>query len=458
MSFYKNGKPKSDKDKAHHRAIFNELIKMLYGYSSLMAVSNFAFISLFVFLLWNVSDPFMLTLWFFVMVSIALIRSAFGIFYQRYNKGVEDVSFWRNCFVVLTGCIGFGWGVGSILFYPENSLEYQFAIAAIIYGIGTAGLIFFSIVPYAMYAFSVPAMLPLIIFLWFQDERTATVLSVCMFIGLLVYMYASTKSYANNYDNISLRLKEAEKSRLILNTQKELEKSNQAKSDFLSRMSHELRTPLNAILGFGQILELDAKDFNETQHENITEILNAGQYLLNLINEVLDLSRIESGKLDVKISCVDLASIITEALCLTNGEAQKRQLTIIDQVSDTPYQVVADSIRLKQVFVNLLSNAVKYNKEQGTIRLQCELIDQNVLRVSVIDSGEGLTAEEIEKLFIPFDRLKATHNIEGTGIGLVITRHLMLLMEGELGISSIVGEGSCFWVDLKLCETGKVGT
>lgn len=228
----------------------------------------------------------------------------------------------------------------------------------------------------------------------------------------------------------------------------EAERANSAKSDFLSHMSHELRTPLNAIIGFGQMLELDAEAFNDTQQGNVKEILDAGHHLLNLINDVLDLAKIESGKLEVSMESVNLDDVLQQCLSLIQPHAEARQIKIIENLCDKGYSVQADFTRLKQVLLNLLSNAVKYNCESGSITVDSEIIDKQRLRISVADTGEGLTDEEITQLFKPFERINEANNVEGTGIGLVITKHLVELMGGTVGIKSSKDKGSVFWIEL----------
>ncbi|MDP2759368.1 MAG: PAS domain S-box protein, partial [Sideroxyarcus sp.] len=227
------------------------------------------------------------------------------------------------------------------------------------------------------------------------------------------------------------------------------EKANLAKSEFLSSMSHELRSPLNAILGFGQLMESDSPPPTPVQKESIAQILQAGWHLLKLINEILDLTKVESGQVPMSREPVSLAEVMLECQSMIEPQAQQRGIKPTFPQPDIHYFVHADRTRLKQVLINLLSNAIKYNREQGTVEVKCAESAPGRIRISVRDSGAGLSPEQLAQLFQPFNRLgQEAGGEEGTGIGLVVAKRLVELMGGTIGVESTVGAGSVFWFEL----------
>jgi len=229
----------------------------------------------------------------------------------------------------------------------------------------------------------------------------------------------------------------------------ELERANLAKSDFLSSMSHELRSPLNAILGFAQLLAIDAATITPAQKASIDQILHAGWYLLELINGILDLAQIESGKLSLSLEQVSLPEVMVECQAMIEPQCQTRGISMSFCRFDLPCFVHADRTRLKQVIINLLSNALKYNRAGGSVIVECTTNIPERVRISVGDTGAGLPPDKLARLFEPFNRLgQETGTEEGNGIGLVVSRRLVELMGGAIGVESTVGEGSVFWIEL----------
>jgi len=229
------------------------------------------------------------------------------------------------------------------------------------------------------------------------------------------------------------------------------EKANLAKSEFLSSMSHELRSPLNAILGFAQLMETGSPLPTPDQKANIDQILQAGWYLLELINEILDLALIESGRLSLSLEPMSLVDVMLECQAMIEPQAQKSGILMSFPRFEIPHFVVADRTRVKQVLINLLSNAIKYNRAQGAVEVTCGAGTAKRIRISVQDTGEGLSSEKRAQLFQPFNRLGQEASAEeGTGIGLVVSKRLVELMGGEIGVESTVGKGSVFWIELNL--------
>jgi PAS domain S-box-containing protein len=251
-------------------------------------------------------------------------------------------------------------------------------------------------------------------------------------------------------DRNRLNQKLLEKNIELENAKAVAEKANLAKSDFLSSMSHELRTPLGAILGFAQLMESSTPPPPPAQKRSIAQILKAGWYLLELINEILDLALIESGKLPMSMEAVSLAEVMQECVLMSEPQAKTHDIKVAFNRSATKDFLNADRTRLKQVIINLLSNAIKYNRKGGSVVLECSQSSEDMMRISVRDTGEGLSAEQLGQLFQPFNRLgQEANGQEGTGIGLVVSKRLVESMGGIIGAQSTVGVGSVFWFELK---------
>lgn len=236
---------------------------------------------------------------------------------------------------------------------------------------------------------------------------------------------------------------------VLLAAKEESERANRAKSEFLSRITHELRTPMHAILGFGQLLESDPQHpLDPVQRESTREIMNAGRHLLELINEVLDMARAESGRLELTAKPVSIATLIAECVTLMQPLAAQRHIRMSAKTC-AKCHLKADQLRLRQVMINLLSNAVKFNRENGTIDISCRPTPEGRGRISVTDSGCGIPPQDLPLMFRPFERIRpSSDNIEGAGIGLALCKRLVELMKGRIGVESVPGQGTTFWIEL----------
>jgi len=269
-------------------------------------------------------------------------------------------------------------------------------------------------------------------------------------VSLLRFADGKPRSIVGVVEDITehLRLEEAERAR------EAAEASNRAKSEFLSRMSHELRTPLNAMLGFAQLLELDPRHpLSMEQQPWVTQIQQAGWHLLEMINDVLDLSRIESGNLRLQVETLDLPELLDTTTAMLDAEARQRRIKITQEFGPGTSTVLGDVTRVKQILTNLLSNAVKYNAEGGRIHIGCRMATPETVEIAVTDTGMGMTPSQLGELFQPFNRLgRERSGQQGTGIGLVISQRLAELMGGSLRARSVAGQGSSFMLTLPCSE------
>jgi signal transduction histidine kinase len=258
-----------------------------------------------------------------------------------------------------------------------------------------------------------------------------------------------TRAMENAIDRFALQRERKRIEQALTIAKAEAEAANQAKSEFLLRMSHELRSPLNVILGFTQLIENGTPAPTPGQQKSIKQVLHAGWYLLDLINEVLELSTIESGNMRLSLQTVCLNELMDECHAMIQTQAQERGLVLAFGHFEQPCLVNADPMRTKQVLLNLLSNAVKYNRNAGRIDVRCSATPEQAVRVSVQDTGQGLSAVQLTQLFDPFNRLgQESGTTAGTGIGQVISKRLVELMGGRIGVESRVGVGSTFWFEL----------
>jgi len=435
----------------HDCMVYSEQVKLLYKPFVTTILAAFGMATLLVLSLWQAIDNNVLLIWLFVIGGVTLLRAILAYLYAQDKHAADNSKRWGKLFILGAALAGITWGVGSIFLFHEDSLTYQVLVLLVINGVSAGSVTSLSSIRYAVYVFIVPAMLPLVVLFIMSNNELSLIITMMLIASFIFLIKSCNNIFFNTQENIQLRFLSMEKEKDLIAAKAQVEKASQAKSEFLSSMSHELRTPMNAILGFAQLLEYD-DILNDEQQDSVFEILKAGNHLLELINDVLDLSKIEENQADLLFESVPLSLLVDECFSMVTPAAQQRGINLRHGDLNA-YSICADRTRLKQVLLNLLSNAIKYNCEQGIVVLEASIVDETKIRISITDTGNGIAKQDFSKLFQPFNRLDAKNStVEGTGIGLSISDKLVTLMDGQIGVESEVGIGSSFWVELPMAQ------
>ena len=432
--------------------IFQEKVDSLYRALASSVFANIVIASVMALVLSHITDSMVLIMWLLSMVAINLIRLLLSKLYEKNHNTRDNIIFWERVFYLFLVLNAFGWSSISIWLLPDNESIYHFFPALIITSISAGAVNTLSFSMKHIVTYLTLLLLPLFI----VELLIGTFISYSvsgLILVLAIFAYSNAKQLNNTItENIKLNYESKKYTENLIESRNEAIEANIEKTNFVSMISHELRTPLNAILGFGQLLKFsDEPELNKEQSENVDGIIHSGRHLLSLIEELLDLSKIESRKLKVDIEDVSLTYVLVESVSLLNPVAHEYNIDIINNVDiNNIHLVKADTKRLKQVLINLISNAIKYNHENGEVIIEVDDIDKEKVRVSVSDTGDGLTKEQCDELFIPFKRFD--NKREGIGLGLYITHNLVKLMQGEIGVESEVGKGSTFWFEIPLAH------
>jgi len=436
---------RSLEDTIHYEVVNSLFMALPASLSSIAAIAGSLVI-----ILWSAVDSVLLTFWYVVLLAILFIRF---ISYKRYvksEKSIRNIHYWDRLFYILLIFVGLTWLSFSFWLLPGHESIYHYISVLILIGLSSGSVM--------TLGFKMSNVITYLIFLLFPifiiEILAGTLISYLIAFLIVVFSglaFSSAKRYNQTLiTNISLRYSAEKNKKQLIESKNMAIEANNTKSAFISMISHELRTPLNGVLGYAQLLELsDNPPLSNEQKENNNIIIESGNYLLSLIEELLDLSSIESNKLKVDIDAISLNKVLDDSLKILSAVAKEHNIKIVKKIEQA-YSVKADKKRLKQIFINLISNAVKYNNEHGKITIAINKTVNNQARISISDTGNGLTKEKIDRLFLPFQRYE--HQKEGLGLGLYIAKNLIELMDGKMGVESTVGEGSTFWFEVPLVE------
>ncbi len=434
--------------------VFAAQVKYLYSQLPVTVIGSLAIVSCIAYMLFGTVSSTVLIIWYSVFVVVTLVR---GWQLMRYQYAEDkDYQHWANTHIVsafLGGCL-----IGAVPIIATNApLEIQSFVLFVIAGLCAGGLSTHASLLKAFIGFLVPiTMIPGIWFLCQSDQYHMVSGVVLVLFALL--MVRSCRNYAGMLENaLQLQFSNEMLNAHLEEARVSAEAAYDAKSMFLSSMSHELRTPMNAVLGFAQLIEDDEENaLNEEQNEYINQIKKAGWHLLDLINSILDLAKLEADKVEVFPTVVRIGDVVNECVMIVSPIAKKSGITIDDNASRCDIEVVVDCMRMKQVILNLLSNGIKYNREGGRLTLEPPEVRDDVCYLAVTDTGVGLAQQQMVDVFLPFNRVvEHDSKIEGTGIGLNITCNLLELMGGRIGVESEKGVGSTFWIEVPLAEQSK---
>ena len=390
---------------------------------------------------WEVVSALNIIGWSLIMLLIVIARYIFYRIYllQQEDKNKSEV-FWYKLFRLGALSTALGWGLGVYFLFPYQDVVRQGFIVFIYAGISAGSITSLSFDKKISFSYLFLMLIPLSVQFYFTGGFLGIMMSVIVIAYMLVLFSSVSRFNRQFIDNVMLAV--------------EAKQANAAKSEFLSSMSHELRTPMNAILSLSKLMLIDSEHNNlsDNHKNNLNEIIHASDHLLELINEVLDLSKIESSSFDLTLTNENLGNVFAECQALIEPMLQTNSMILITDDLDMDAVVVADRMKLKQVLLNLLSNAIKYNRQGGTVYVESEK-DNAQIKIKIRDTGTGLSEEQLQRLFVPFDRLGVEKTkVEGTGIGLVIVKNLVEKMHGTISCESIVNTGSTFCISLPLAQ------
>ena len=440
--------PSLDQDAELRKAIDKETIDLLY-----QALPGSAFVTIIIaatlsFVMARFFEGNVLIVWFVIILFINIARILLYRSYSHRDKNINKTSIWDNLFYLFVILNGLCFSVVGFLFLPDASSAYHYFPIMVLIGLATGAVSSLSFSMRNISTYFILLLVPVLI----NEIMIGTFLSFSIaglvLLSMIFSLVNAKRIYQTSIENITLNFLSEKHTQELIESRNAAIAANSAKTNFISMISHELRTPLNGMLGFSQLLAMsDSPPLNEEQRDHNQGIVDAGKHLLSLIEELLDLAKIESHKLNVMLEDVSLADNLSESIALLNPVAAGFKIELVNNVENI-YLVKADAKRLKQVFINLISNAIKYNHKQGKVTINVKNVEGIKVRIFVTDTGSGLTDEQMHGLFQPFQRYDSSK--EGLGLGLYITQHIVELMGGVTGVESELNKGSTFWFELSL--------
>jgi len=432
-----------------NRGFFPRQIAYLYENTRVALISNVLLATVTAWFLWtlDVHTSQYLPAWLASIYFVVLIRMLTTYFYRKSSKDPNALLFYYIVFIISVVITGLLWGMTPWVFASAEQPEIALILVFIIGGLTSGATATMSVLSKVYFSYMLSIVIPSTIWFYLQEGDLYFVIALMLSFSIAGFITASL-TYKKTL------LHSFELTERVLKQKLQVEKASKAKSIFLSNMSHELRTPLNAILGFSQIMRMDKDNLSSEHRKNVTEISNAGDYLLCLIDDLLEISEIDTKNIKLNIEDFDVSVIINECLKLIKATSALK-LNIIFKYNENDcagINVLIDQRRVKQVLLNLLSNACKYNKQNGTVTINCAVVG-DYGRISITDTGIGIPLDKQAQLFTSYDRLGMEQTtIQGTGLGLVISQQLLSLMNAKIDFESEEDKGSRFWIDLPLSK------
>ncbi|HEB55002.1 MAG TPA: response regulator [Gammaproteobacteria bacterium] len=389
--------------------------------------------------------------WLLLYFAVLVLRIYFSrLYFSSKNSPAFNVR--RSEWIYSSGILlsGLVWAGMTIWLFPMLDLKGQLLFIIVVMGFVAAAQGTMGFRRFPTYSYTLLLLISLAIALNISTFPNVYAVTIAIVVFMLYILRSYTIFYNYTHNMLCLQELAIDRENELLLQREKANSANMTKSAFLSRMSHELRTPLNAILGLTELQLLDqTAPLTAKQKQRIKKISDAGMHLVSIVNDVLDFSRIETGEMDIQLEVIRLDDVIRESVTMIENRASTRNITIASDPLPGDIYVKADRKRLKQIIVNLLDNAVKYNKQGGMVTIDVKKVENEYIQLSVIDTGYGIDDDSIDELFKPFSRLGAERiGIDGTGIGLSLSKQLVELMEGRIGVKCRQGEGCCFWIAL----------